>query len=222
MQPYLFPYYLYWKLIERVDIFVIYDNVNFKKKSFINRNYSFNNNAKVRFTLPLQKASQNKLINEINICQNQDKLIRFLENQYKKSMHFNDIWPIIEDIFSQNETNLAAFLDYSIRNICNYLDIHTEIILASSLKGEHGNLKGQNKILYICKQLGASEYFNLPGGRDLYDATDFQNCNIKLEFLSPLSKTKISNEFIYFQECSIIDLIMNVEKSLTNFIEASE
>ena len=109
MQPYLFPYYLYWFLIQQVDIFVIFDNVNFKKKGFINRNYSFNDGIKKRFTLELQKSSQNKLISDINMCLGQEKLISFLQSQYKSCPNFHQVF-LFSDIFSFNNVNLAYFL----------------------------------------------------------------------------------------------------------------
>ena len=213
MQPYLFPYYLYWKLIKEVDVFVIYDNVNFKKRGFINRNYSFHSGTKKRFTLSLQKASQNKLINEINICQNQDELKCFLKRHYERCRNFDDAWPIFDKILSQDDLNLAVFLENSIKILCNYLCIRTKIISASSLKSEQYNLKGQDRILYLCKLLGANQYLNLPGGKNLYDVKDFKNNNIELDFLSPVTDELINIKVDNFQECSIVDLIMTASNS---------
>ena len=65
MQPYFFPYIGYWKLINAVDIFVIYDDVNFIKGGYINRNNILNNGNSQLITLELIGSSQNKRINEI-------------------------------------------------------------------------------------------------------------------------------------------------------------
>ncbi len=69
MQPYFFAYSGYWQLINAVDVFVIYDDVNFIKKGYINRNNILLNNKPYRITLELLGASQNKLINEIYVVQ---------------------------------------------------------------------------------------------------------------------------------------------------------
>ena len=94
MQPYLFPYLGYWQLINLVDNFVIYDDVNFQTKGFINRNY-FNLNGKpYKLTLPLIKPSQNKLINEIEIGPRKkflktiQRLLIFLQDFFSKLLIF--------------------------------------------------------------------------------------------------------------------------------------
>ena len=67
MQPYFMPYIGYFQLINAVDKFIIYDDVNFIKKGWINRNNILANKSKMMFTIPLKKASQNELIKNINI-----------------------------------------------------------------------------------------------------------------------------------------------------------
>ena len=75
MQPYLFPYIGYWQLIHAVDTFVIFDDVNYIKKGYINRNNILVNGQKQTFTLELMSASQNKLINDIDIGNNIEKVM---------------------------------------------------------------------------------------------------------------------------------------------------
>ena len=67
MQPYLFPYIGYFQLLNAVDIFVLFDDVNYINRGWINRNRILLNGKPHLFTIPLHKASQNKLINEIEI-----------------------------------------------------------------------------------------------------------------------------------------------------------
>ena len=75
MQPYLFSYIGYWQLINAVDTFVIFDDVNFIKKGYINRNSILANGKSQTFTLELIGASSNKLINEIEIGNNINKIL---------------------------------------------------------------------------------------------------------------------------------------------------
>ena len=74
MQPYIFPYIGYWQLINAVDVFVIFDDVSYIKKGYINRNSILLNGQGQRITLELIGASQNKLINEIEIRGNSKKI----------------------------------------------------------------------------------------------------------------------------------------------------
>ena len=76
MQPYFFPYIGYWQLINIVDTFVIFDDVNFIKKGYINRNSILVGGQSQRCTLELIKASQNKLIYEVEVGNNTNKIIK--------------------------------------------------------------------------------------------------------------------------------------------------
>ena len=120
MQPYFFPYIGYFQLIRAVDVFVVYDNVNYIKKGWINRNNILSNGKSQRITLPLEHASQNKLINQIEVG-GRNKILQSVRFNYSKAPCFDDVYPVIEDIFMQTETNLALLLDYQLRKICDYL-----------------------------------------------------------------------------------------------------
>lgn len=207
MQPYLFPYIGYWQLIKAVDTFVIFDDVNFINKSFINRNYILINYEKHLFTLELLKASQNKIINTINIGKNNYKLLKTIEIAYKKAPFFQDVFPIIENILIQKENNLAKFIGYSIKKISDYLEINRQFIYSSDIK-KNNNLKAQDKILEICKELKARYYINPIGGQEIYDKKVFESENINLSFLktSHIEYKQFKNEFIPF--LSIIDILM--------------
>ena len=67
MQPYIFPYIGYFQLINIVDKFIIYDDVSFRKRRWINRNKILVNNREHFFTIPIRSASQNRLINETKL-----------------------------------------------------------------------------------------------------------------------------------------------------------
>ena len=79
MQPYLFPYIGYFQLIYAVDKFVLYDDVNYINKGWINRNNILVNGKGNLFTIPLKDASQNKLINEIYVSDEPKWKINFLQ-----------------------------------------------------------------------------------------------------------------------------------------------
>ena len=83
MQPYFLPYIGYWQLINAVDTFVIFDDVNFRKKSYIYRNFILSSGFSSQINLELYGASQNKLINEIEISSNFDKFVKFLNSSEK-------------------------------------------------------------------------------------------------------------------------------------------
>lgn len=207
MQPYLFPYIGYWQLINAVDTFVIFDDVNFIKKGYINRNSILLGGKSQQFTLELIGASQNKLINEIEVGNSSKKLLKTIEMSYKKAPYFERIFPIIEDIFNQDEKNLAKFIGYSLQKVSNYLETDTKFIYSSDIHKDN-SLKAQDKILDICKKLKATDYINAIGGQELYDKKKFQEENINLSFLDTelVEYKQFKNEFVPY--LSIIDVLM--------------
>ena len=207
MQPYLFAYIGYWKLIKAVDTFVIYDDVNFIKQGYINRNNILSNDKKQLLTLELIGASSNKLINEIEVGRNIKKIKRTIENAYVKAPYFDTAYPIIENILSQQEKNLAKFIGYSLWKISEYLQIDTKFIYSSEIE-KNNYLKAQNKVIDICVRLKADRYINAIGGQELYDKENFKDKDIELNFLQEeLHEYKqFENDFIPY--LSIIDVMM--------------
>ena len=221
MQQYFMPYIGYWQLMAAVDTYVIYDDVNYIKKGWINRNNILVNNDKQIFTISLNGASQNKLINEITIADDFTKLRKTIHMAYHKAPYYNDVMALLDKIFSYQSSNLADFIANSIKLVCKYLDIQTKIIISSDIEKDN-SLKGQDKILEICKLLKADTYYNAIGGQELYDKSVFFKENIKLCFLkSDIPEySQYKNDFI--PGLSIIDVLMfnnplQVQQMLTNY-----
>lgn len=210
MQPYFFPYIGYFQLIANSDVFVIYDDVNFIKKGWINRNTILVNNSPYLFSMPLQNVSQNKHINEIFIS-DLDKwkrdLLKTISSSYKKAPFYQDVYPLIEKIISFDELNLALYIQNSLQNLCEYLNLNTKLIMSSEID-KNNDLRGENKIIDICLQLGATQYINAIGGIELYTQENFQVKNIDLKFIKSenIIYQQFKNEFKPW--LSIIDVIM--------------
>lgn len=207
MQPYFFPYIGYFQLINAVDKYVIYDDVNYIKSGWINRNRILLNNRDFLLNLNLKESSSFKKINEIVIGNNGDKLLKTITQAYKKAPHYSQAYPLIEQIINYSGNNLAKFLANSIILVSEYLGIKTEFVVSSDLQ-KNNELKGQDKVISICKTLNASEYYNAIGGQELYSKNTFEEKSIKLFFLktNPIHYKQFDNEFI--PNLSIIDVIM--------------
>ena len=221
MQPYFMPYIGYWQLMAAVDTYVIYDDVNYIKKGWINRNNILVNNDKQIFTISLNGASQNKLINEITIADDFTKLRKTIHMAYHKAPYYNDVMALLDKIFSYQSSNLADFIANSIKLVCKYLDIQTKIIISSDIEKDN-SLKGQDKILEICKLLKADTYYNAIGGQELYDKSVFFKENIKLCFLKSDIPEYSQYKNAFVPGLSIIDVLMfnnpiQVKQMLTNY-----
>lgn len=213
MQPYFMPYIGYFQLIKAVDKFVIYDDVNYINRGWINRNNILVNGNEHLFSISLGKASQNKLINEISIIDDFKKFMRMIEMAYKKAPYFDAVYELLDEIINFTNRQLAVFLQNSLLKISDYLRIETEFVLSSSIEKDN-SLRGQEKILEICKLLNATTYINPIGGKSLYDKNFFKLEGIELYFIqSRFSQYKqFGSDFI--GGLSIIDVMMfnSVEK----------
>lgn len=222
MQPYFLPYIGYWQLLNAVDKYVIYDDVNYIKGGWINRNRILINKEIKYFTVKLNGASPNKLINEIEVSNDKiykKKMLKTIEESYKKAPFFNIVFPIIKEIMENEEDNLAKYLKYSIEKICNYLEIKMELLLSSELEKDN-SLRGKDKVISICKKMGATEYYNAIGGQELYSFEEFKNNGIELKFLKTeeIIYKQFTNEFI--PNLSILDVMMfNSKEKVKEFLE---
>lgn len=209
MQPYFFPYIGYWQLINAADCFVVYDNIQYTKKGWFNRNRFLQNGKDEIFSIPLKKDSDYLNVDQRIIAENFDRrnLISRFQNAYAKAPYKKEIMPVIEHIINYEETNLFLYIYNSIKTICNLLEIKTPIIISSSVDIDH-TLRSSNKVQAICKALNANCYINPEGGTALYDKEIFERDGIKLQFLKSnnIIYKQFNNDFV--ERLSIIDVLM--------------
>lgn len=212
MQPYLFPYLGYFQLMRAVDAFVLYDDVNYIKGGWINRNFILSQGEKQLITLPLHGASPNRLINQVLVGGRQHKLLDTIRHNYAKAPQFQAVFPLLQDILTWPEKNLAVFLDYQLRRVCDYLGLRPSWHISSCLQKDSA-LRGQDKVLAICDVLGATHYINVPGGKTLYDHEVFAGRGKRLSFIQPkpVSYPQFGGAFV--PNLSIIDVMMFNDRS---------
>ena len=219
MQPYFMPYIGYFHLINSVDEFVIYDNIQYTKKGFINRNRILSNGKDRVISLPLKHASDylNVVDRELSASWEKDKnkLLNTNKTSYSKSPYFEESYNLISKCLNNPEVNLFRFIYDSIILINEYLDIKTKIIISSTIDIDH-TLKSQNKVLAICKERNATQYINSIGGVKLYDKETFKQNEIELNFIKSnlIQYKQFNNEFIPW--LSIIDVLMFNSKEQIN------
>jgi WbqC-like protein family len=209
MQPYFMPYIGYFQLIANADVFVVYDNIKYTKKGWINRNRRLQNGIDVMFSLPLRKASDSLDVvqRELSADFDRDALLNQFRGSYARAPQFGAAFPLIERIVRREDANLFGFVINSIIQICAVLGIDTPILKSSSLGVDHG-LKAQDKVVAICHALGAETYVNPVGGLELYDRDDFAKQGISLQFLRslPFEYPQFGSPFVPY--LSIVDVLM--------------
>lgn len=232
MQPYFLPYLGYFKLMHEVDIFVLFDNAQMTKRSWIVRNkfrpFSFianTNSVKqnpITISLPIAKKPRHSLISEQQhvvdhhfVHKTKKRLHSWYPNSsYKFSELLNDLF----DVFDDSDL-LVNILERQLKILSSYMRIKQPKIMRSSeimLRSNSDQFtrieSAQDYIVQLCLKLEAKTYVNLPGGRLLYNSSSFVDENISLKYINfkePIELTPMLSalHYAYFQNPSCMELI---------------
>jgi len=225
MQPYFFPYIGYFQLLKAVDKLVVYDDVNFIKQGWINRNFILQNCNPLRITVPLKQASSFRPINETQIARIFGWKKRFLltiSQAYSKAPFFKDIYPLIETVIEEDCLTIAQLASNSVLAVIEYLGIPLEMEVTSR-RYMNRHLNGQERVLDICRIERCEQYYNLQGGIGLYERQAFKKTGVDLCFVQPreVSYRQFGCEFV--SKLSIIDVMMfNDRNTVTSYLDQYE
>jgi hypothetical protein len=209
MQPYFLPYIGYFQLIGAVDTFIVYDNIKYTKKGWINRNRYLRDGTDEMFSLALRKDPDSLPISERALTSefSRDKLLNKFRAAYARAPQFAPTMAVLEDIVHCAESNLFDYLHNSIVKVCKHLELKTQILVSSEINIDH-SLKGQEKVLALCQTMGARTYVNAIGGTELYARADFASLGVDLKFIQskPFEYAQFDAPFVPW--LSIVDVMM--------------
>ncbi len=224
MQPYVFPYIGYFQLINSVELFVFYNDVNFIKKGWINRNKILLEGKDLMFTIPCKQVSQNKRICDTQLAFDDKEKNRFLltvTQAYKKASQFKTVYPIIERVTLKSHTWIDDLAIESVKEVCLYLELETKFRVSRNQYGNEG-LKREERLIDICVKENSLSYINPSGGTELYSKEYFGDRGVELQFLNPtkFSYRQFNNDFVPW--LSMIDVLMfnerdKIREYLSNF-----
>jgi hypothetical protein len=209
MQPYFLPYLGYFQLIGCVDEFIVYDNIKYVKSGWINRNRLCRGGEAAVFSLPLKAASDSLDVRERELAPSfeREKLLNQFRGAYHRAPQFPQVFALLERIVGFGDNNLFGYLEHSIRGVCGFLGIGTPIRVSSGIGIDH-SLKGEDKVMDLCRAAGASTYVNAIGGVDLYSKDEFRRRGVELKFvrMKPLEYPQFGTPFV--PALSIVDVLM--------------
>jgi WbqC-like protein family len=209
MQPYFLPYIGYYQLIAGVDVFVMYDNIKYTKKGWINRNRILRNGADATFSLPLKKDSDSLDVvqRELATDFNRDKLLNQFKGAYARAPYFASTFALLERIVHHEERNLFRYIHYANLSVCAHLGVTTETRVSSQIPIDH-SLRGEDRVITLCKALGVDTYINAIGGMELYSRDEFRARGIELKFIKsrPFEYAQFGEGFVPW--LSIVDVMM--------------
>jgi len=210
MQPYLFPYIGYYQLAYHSDFFIFYDDVNYIKNGYINRNTILTKNGRQLLTIPVNKASSFTKINELEFSSNVGKALASVTQAYSKAPYFSAVYPIIEQILTAENRSVSQMASRSVIEVFKYLKLDFAWQYASAVDYDRSQT-AQDKLYQLCEIYQADHYVNTIGGQSLYSKEEFAAKNITLNFIK--NRTVCYPQFnskVFEANLSMIDILMNV------------
>lgn len=215
MQPYLFPYLGYFQLMAASDRFVAYDDVSYIRQGWVNRNRVLVQGQPYLFTLPVRGASSFIPIDQVELDAGQykawrERFMRTLEQAYARAPHAGEVIPWLRELLDEPHARLVDLLRATLRSTMDRLGLRTAFV-PSSRPYANQQLHGQERILDICRQEGASRYINAIGGMELYDRAVFASRGIELSFLRSRLPAYPQGRHPFVPGLSILDALMHVD-----------
>ncbi len=244
MQPYFFPYLGYYQLISAVDRFVLYDNLNYIKYGWVNRNRLLTvDGGPFFFIVPVARKSSFTKIRDIRIKEGpwRRKLLNSIYFNYRKAACFEEVFPLLENVITGETDHLSSINKASISVVCEYLGIDTDILrdpdfewleaklsapgpdLATRFPRSRLSVPGPKllRAIEICRSLSAGRLINPAGGAGLYPREELARHGIKISFLTMKevryrqNSTSFRRLGLFYPRLSIIDVLMNCGKQGT-------
>lgn len=220
-QPQYLPWIPYFSKILKSDCFVLLDNVSFQKNGVQNRNQIKTSSGKLWLTVPVYhhygQLIRDTIIPDLKIGK---KHLKTIEYNYKKSLHFHEIFEFLSPILSFGYNNLSQLNTELIKSILTFLQYKGEIILASTL-----NVIGRKSDLIrnICISMDAKNYLSGPGGLSYLNINDFQSHGINIMFYENkfIQYSQLHMHQPFYNDLSILDFLFNVGSTAKDFLVES-
>jgi hypothetical protein len=213
MQPYFFPYLGYISLIKHVDDFILFDEVQFIRHGWIERNRILKPTDGWQYIrVPLENHIRETKIKKILIDNNQNwkgKINAQLQHYKKVSPFFQEVMGLLEELFDKYYFDITSLNEAALNKICKYLNIDTPIKIFSKMSLQIEPVNAPDEwALNICKALNYDEYWNPPGGKEFFDKNKYAENQIKLCFHKSILQAYDQKRTKFEPGLSILDVMM--------------
>ncbi len=216
--------YIPWKgvfdMINQVDTFVFFEDVDYTKRDWRTRNKIKTANGEVWLSVPVKKSSRGTKIFEIEISQEenwQEKHYKTIIGSYKKAKYFTDYHYLLEEIYlKQKWTNLSEFNIFTTKLLAHSLGITTQFV--NSVDLATSGIK-DDKLIEVCQKIGADYYLSGPAAKDYIVNDKFEQANIQLAYIDYNYYPKyqqLHGEFDHY--VSVLDVLFNCGKDARDYI----
>jgi hypothetical protein len=216
------PWKGYFDAIHEADVFVLYDDMQYTKRDWRNRNKIKTQQGLQWLTIPVEVKG--KFFQKIKDTKVSDPTWAIghwnsIKNSYSKAPYFNEYKDFFEPLFIECKEQYLSEINYRfLKSICSLLSIETRFESSSDY-----NLRGDRseKLLNICLDSGATAYLSGPAAKDYLDLEIFQRENIRVQWLDYSGYPEYKQLYEGFDHgVSVIDLIFNVGPQTKNYMKS--
>ena len=213
MQPYFFPYIGYFELIAKTDYWVVFDVVQYNDRSWMNRNRILHPKAGWQYIqVPVAKTPHGTPIHRIRLKDRaaaQTRLLGQLDHYRKHAPYFRQVIDVVHASFAESSDRLVDLNVAGLASVCAYLGLEFRFSLCSETDLDLEGIEHPGQwALRIAEKLGASEYINPPGGRDLFRQSEWEAASIRLRFTEMPSFSYPCGPYPFIDNLSILDVLM--------------
>jgi hypothetical protein len=213
MQPYFFPYLGYFQLICAVDRFILFDDVQYIQRGWINRNRILKPVEGHQYIqMPIAKHGSAALIKDVEAVPGhkwKTRILRQVEHYHTSAPFYPAVRALLTDCFAFDGLNVARLNGHCLRLVCSYIGIEPDIELSSRMGLDYMGIAGPDEWgLTVSEQLGACEYVNPVGGVAFFDAAKYAEHGVKLTFLTPSLPPYDQRRDAFEPSMSIVDVLM--------------
>lgn len=210
MQPYFFPYIGYFQLIAAVDQFVIYDDVQWIKGGWINRNRIQIRGQPHFITIPVSAEGNLRPICERQLATSfqeaAKKIVSQLSDAYRPAPYFDPVRSLVSRCLAFETRNVSELVVHSLREVCEYIGVSTPFLRSSDLP--RTDLRGVERVIQIVRHCGGDVYINPIGGQELYTGDRFATDGLTLRFLKTQDISYRQFRVPFVPSLSIVDVLM--------------
>lgn len=218
LQPNYIPWKGYFDLIASCDLFVLYDDVQYTKNDWRNRNLIKTPSGVKWLTIPVG-GKINREIREVEISDPRwsHKHWKSLLANYARARFAGEIFDLFKPVYlSETHSSLVAVNRRLIELVCSYLRIKTEIRLSSEFSMR---MPGSDGVLALCETLGATHYLSGPSARAYLNLDSFASSGIAVRWFEYSDYPVYPQLWGAFEHrVTILDVLFNCGPSSRRYI----
>ena len=226
LQPTYLPWSGFFEMIDATDVFVVYDHVQFARKTWQKRNKIKGSSGMEYLSIPVKKSPLKTPITDIQISYDRGSpLIEHwdtLQHKYKKAQHFQQYFDDFAAVYNTKFDFIRDLNVELIKTICRVLGIETKFIYSSELGLDDESLGKTERVINLCQKAGLSYLYDAKGAEGFLEQEMFDKANIEVKFqdYTPLDYPQLYGAHIGY--LSVVDMLFNVGEETLDMIRAGK